>query len=709
MPRSIALLLAPALLAVACSAGDGGEPVATPSSESTTAPGEGSSTREEAAVTTSPPTTQPAPALEGASGFEQLENFKATASPIDAALAELAAITRPIDGVVVIAEDGTVFPSLTHVLETLDENGGELSPEQAAAVDEAVTSLFDPDELLIEFPLFPDGLPDGEADEEVEGFAPMGFAASVASPGDEPTLDEAPAELQRLIRSAANDARAVLGGPPLNVWVQLFAPGAFGRVAGRNVSLDLADPRRDEFPTRPDCLVQLTSGPLPADIIGIIAHELTHCWQFTRIGFDVGRLIAIDDWAKEGMAGYIGEVVQPTRFNAEWWGGYLTTRIDGNGQWNMYTRSYDAIGFWSRIAAGGDVVAAMRRTMDASPSNAAMFSAATSDLGPQRAWLGAGTFERGDWGAGWTGSGPGSPGTPRSITSHTVIERNDIALSSDAGAQSNHEIAVAPVGGADGSVVTAAGTGVGVLRVDPDDIVLTGGTFLEEWCIGRCECPDGSAAFPSDRIRADSFDIAASLVGGARDATTLRVRTGRFDPDDSERCDEEEAEDAGDSSPPPGGTTDGLVGTWRANPDAVASVFEQASGFGGADSGFEVIGADGDVLMTFADDRTGTLDYDNVTLFLADQIIGDLTIAGTGAFSWDIVGGSIVISGTTFAYSVTSSAIGGELLTITDADVPTSGTTSLSGGVTGGVLTIASADGSAGRVFFPNTWIRQDG
>jgi len=93
--------------------------------------------------------------------------------------------------------------------------------------------------------------------------------------------------------------------------------------------------------------------------------------------------------------------------------------------------------------------------------------------------------------------------------------------------------------------------------------------------------------------------------------------------------------------------------------------------------------------------------------FPADQIIGDLTISRTGTFSWSTSGRALVITGTEFSYSVGSSALSDEFLTITDDDVPTSGTTTLSGAVDDNVLTIASADGCAGRVFFPTTWIRE--
>lgn len=644
------------------------------------------------------PATSTPPALAGDTAYAQLENLRATGSELDVALIEFAAILGPLPGVPELIDDDTIYPSLTHVLDTIEAHSDDLTADQAEAVERAVAATFDPAKQTAGFALFDDVGDDAEVTgSEPEGFAPRGFAS--------PT-EEAPDEYQRLIRQVGNELLAYLGGAPLNIWVELFEPGTFGDVAGRNRGLDLTDPRRAEYPTGPDCLMQITSGAVPADIVGIVTHEVTHCWQFTRLGFDVARMNAMDKWAKEGMAAYVGEAVGGlTRYNAEWWGGFLTTRIDGDGQWNTFTRTYDAIGLWSRLAAGGDVVAAMRRTIDAAPSNSAMYAAATSGI--DLSTLGSGTFQRADWGGAWTASGPGMPGTPRTTTTHRVIERNDIALSADAGAQANHEITVSPIDGADGTVLTVQGTGHGLVRLDPDDIPLAG-AYVEEWCLGSCECPDGGGpAFPAERTRTGGVELAASLVGGPSEGTTMRVRVDRFDPDDTDRCNEEEEEEEGAGATPPSDIADtGLVGTWIANADSVAAMFQQASGFG-AESGFEVIGANGPVIMTFAPDGSGSLVYDSVTLFLADQIIGDLTIGGTGTFGWSTSGGALVITGTEFAYAVGSSALGEEFLTITDDDVPSSGSTTLSGAVDGNVLTITSADGSAGRVFFPTTWIRQ--
>jgi hypothetical protein len=688
MVRRCALLLSLGLIVAACS-GETSEPDSAPA---TNAP----------AATDAPTTTTTvadvAP-LPGGSGWLQLENLAETGSDLDVALAEFAAVAGPVVGAAPIDSDGTVFPSITHALQTIEANRAELTDEQANAIDTIVAELFDPTEMIVEFALFDD------APEQTEGASPAGFASGLRSP-DDSEFDEASDEIKRLITPIAADVRELLGGPRLNVWAQVFPRGTFGDAAGRNLGLEPGNLLRDEFPNDPDCLIQVTEGPLPADIVPIIAHELTHCWQFTRIGFDESRQIATADWAIEGMAAYVGEQVAPTRFNAEWWGGYLTTRIDRNGQWDMYRRSYDALGFWSRVAAGDDIAAAMRRTVDASPNDAAMFRAATSGLGAGVAWVGAGTFERPDWGPGWTGSGPGSPGTPRTVTAHTVIERNDVALSSDTGAQSNHEISISPVSGADGSVVTARGSGTGVLRVDPDDVVLSG-SFVEDWCIGICECPDGTPAFPDDRIRSGPIEMAASLVGGANEASTLNVRVGAFDPDDAgdtARCEEDEDEA---EEPSPDTDADSLLGTWRANADAVASMYEQASSFGGQ-PGFDVLGANGDVLLTFAEGGAGRLVYDDVTILIADQAVGDVNIGGAGDFAWTIDGGALVITDTTFEFSVSTSALGGIPLKITDADVPNVGSTSLSGGVSGEFLTISSADGAAGRVFFPNTWVRVD-
>ncbi|MEL6891044.1 MAG: hypothetical protein AAFP84_05585, partial [Actinomycetota bacterium] len=625
---------------------------------------------------------------------------------LDVALAELGAYGDPIPGAPRLELDGTVLPSLTHAILEIELRRDELTDEQAGAVDAIVESIFPSDEVQTEFAIVFEA--DEAAESDAEGFAGQGLAA----PSSRPPLaspDDADPALRDAVLGAAEAVRSLLGGPRLNIWVQTFDYGTRGDVAGRNVGLDPTDSRRDDHPGNPDCLLQVAVGTTTADIAGIIAHEITHCWQFTRLGLDVGLWNRTGAWVIEGQAAYAGQLIGGlTRFNGNWWGGYLRG-LDPNAQWSLYGSSYDAIGFWARIDAGSDIVAAMRRTLDAASSDGAMFEAATSGLGSDVAWLGAGTFQRGEWGGGWTASGAGDPGTPRPAQPHTVIERNDIALSADAGAQANHEIVVRGIAGAEGTIATATGSGLGVIRApSAADLPLTG-SFVEEWCIGSCVCPDGTPAVPADRVEAGDFMIWASLLGGAADSSTLRVRVDEFDPDDPDACEDEEEEEP-EPEPEPAGDATGLIGTWRAQPDAIAAMFEEASVFGDDSNPIDVAGATGDLLLTFEEGGTGSMVWSDVTLFLNDEAIGDLTISGGGDFGWGPGAEGINITGWSFSLSVTSSIFveaGIEPLTITDADVPSGGQTTLVVALADSRLVVRGVDGSAGRVFFPDLWVKQ--
>ena len=696
-------LVAAALVIASCSGGsdDTSEPVESAPPTTAEAPVGTPASSEPGDADDEPATPTPEPPP-GDTAFDQLAALARdeSVSELDLALAELSAFVGPIPGVPTLLDDGSVYPSLTHVLDEIERERDELTPEQAAAVDAGIDALFPADAIIEEFSLFDDG------DTGAEGFAPLGFAsAAPASSGDDPPLVDAPSVLRTEVLRWAGRVSDYLGGPFLNIWVQTFPAGALGSdVAGRNRGLPLGHPERTLERGNPDCLIQLALGSTAADIAGIVAHEITHCWQFVRLGSDNDRWNATGDWVLEGQAAYVGHVIGGlTRFNDSWWRFYLND-LDPNGQWNMYRSSYDAIGFWARVDEGADLVAAMQRSIDAAPSNSAMLAAAISDLGAATTWLGAGTFQRSDWGAGWTSSSLGDPGTPRRSTAHEVGERNDIALSADAGTQANHEISVAAIDDADGTVMFVAGRGTGVVRFDPDDIVLGDAAFTDEWCLERCVCPDDTNAFPPERVLGSDVEFFASLVGQPADSSTLTVRIAPFDPETSDRCEEDEDEPEPDPDPVTG--SGGLIGAWRASPDSVANMFEQASAFGDGAVAIEVTGASGDVRLTFREDGTGNLVYDRVTLFLADEVLGDLTLNGSGTFSWTTAGGPLQIDGTQFRFSVSSSALGGELLTISDADVPAAGTTVLSGAVAGNELTITAAQGSAGDVFFPVSWTR---
>ena len=161
-------------------------------------------------------------------------------------------------------------------------------------------------------------------------------------------------------------------------------------------------------------------------------------------------------------------------------------------------------------------------------------------------------------------------------------------------------------------------------------------------------------------------------------------------------------------NPDLGDVDDSLLGIWRANPQSVALMFAEASGFGDDATPIDVAGATGNVLMTFAEGGVGQLAYENVGVFLNREVVGELTFNGRGSFSWGVTDGQILIDGTTFEITVSSQALGAPL-TITSADVPAAGITELTASIAGDVMTISASEGSAGEVFFPILWNRIDG
>jgi hypothetical protein len=670
------VLVTGALLAAACSSGD------TPSSADDSTEPTTTTTVEPSPTTTvsAPPTT--AEADDDTSAWVQLEMLRAdpAVDELDVALAEFSALFAPVPGGPAIAGDDSILPIASHVLDDLERLRNRLTPEQQAFIDEQVDAVFGEAAVVDEFTLHPDES------------AVRGFRSPVSS------------EMQLAVRSVADSLRTVLGGTPLKVHVVVVDGATLGTAGARNLSLGPNHPIRLDYADDGldiDCQMQLRDRETTsAEFRGIIVHELVHCWHFTRIGLDVARMNATDDWVKEGIAAYAGELIGgTTRFSPEWWLGYTVPLFDVDRAWPLYSRTYDAIGFWSRIAEQTDVWDAIRAAVDASPNNAAMFDAAVSGIGGGVSWLAAGTVQQPAWGGGWTATGPNMPDRARGTKEHGVALRNDIALSEEAGHQRNHEISVLAISDADGTVLSFRGGGHGVIRIDPDDIVMNG-SLDEDWCLGVCECPDGTPAFPDDRTRPGDVELTASLVGRSNGATTLGVSVHRFDPDTAD-CAEEE--------PPPPTTppaTEGsMLGAWRAQPDAIAFMFERASVFGADATALDVGAVTGDLLMTFEAGGTGTLDYQQVTLFLVDSPISDLTINGGGSFTWSIEGGRVIISSTEYEISVGSAALG-EPLTIGSDDLPGGGTTALSGAQVGDELTITATTGSEGAVFFPMIWRR---
>lgn len=132
-----------------------------------------------------------------------------------------------------------------------------------------------------------------------------------------------------------------------------------------------------------------------------VAHETFHCLQYRHT--DGARLPL---WVAEGSAGWASEqfVGGSAQSQLTWWPAW-TQRIE----WQLTTRSYDAIGMYSLIdALRGDTYRIIWQLLD-EPTPARLFSAAPA--GFRERWGTHHTMQPA-FGANWTVVGPGAPTTP---------------------------------------------------------------------------------------------------------------------------------------------------------------------------------------------------------------------------------------------------------------------------------------------------------
>ena len=362
---------------------------------------------------------------------------------------------------------------------------------------------------------------------------------------------------------------------------------------------------------------------------------------------------------------------------------------------SLFARStdYEAYGFWARVGEFVDLWSLIPSLVDTSSrgSSAAVFEEAIAATGANGALIATGALQQAELGPGWV-TGPWMPPSiaRRPATHRAVVDGDAVELSADAGVQAAHRVTVdAP----DGSFVDVVISGYSSASWADGATLSAGADPLDvRYCVGDCGCPDEPPPPSDGELPLGLSELTIALSGTGSGSATARVEVV-----DKGECIEPEPSDDGVDS--------GLLGTWRADPDSVAQAFTEASGFGAGAGALDVAGVVGNVLMTFNEDGTGTLVYDRVTLLFRDAPFPELTLSGEGSFTWNSAAGAISISGTRYAISVGSSALGGELTTITSDDIPAAGTTQLAVSFGGDQLSI-DATGSNGQVFFPILWNR---
>jgi hypothetical protein len=250
-------------------------------------------------------------------------------------------------------------------------------------------------------------------------------------------------------------------------------------------------------------------------------------------------------------------------------------------------------------------------------------------------------------------------------------------------------------------VLNVATDGFTHLRWSSGEEFSTSSATSAQFCYGgTCACPDGTVPLPSigfAPLGATSLTAAVTGPGNGASFVTITPR------DIDEFCDDEPI------PPPPlaSGAFSGN-GTWRATNPSLTTMFTDASALGFGAAPLDIAGVSGDVVMELREDGTGTLTYTDVTAFINDGPLPDLTINGTGDFEFGVAAGELTVSGSTFTVSASSSALFGETIVITDGDLEggAGGTSTYTVGFDGNQMVLTSAEGARGAVFFPVVWTR---
>lgn len=268
----------------------------------------------------------------------------------------------------------------------------------------------------------------------------------------------------------------------------------------------------------------------PGEFTVTVAHELFHCHQFTIVG---GRaVINGPKWVVEGSAEWAGERYAnrvPENAATIRWQKYLHAP-----QKSLFKRDYDALGFYAHLEnEGADPVATIGQMLQRSSPKA--FSTAVMATGD-------GFLER--WAAGlvrdpveaplWELSGPGLANEHPERDVEIVDDRLALAAGTEPRRYTTRGPAavwrVATQVGGDVELIEVAMAGHGAIRFDGPRLgineLLTYPSNTSTWyCVknGGCACPDGMA--PMDRLidRPNATGFTLAFTGGLKQgAVTVR-------------------------------------------------------------------------------------------------------------------------------------------------------------------------------------------
>jgi hypothetical protein len=208
----------------------------------------------------------------------------------------------------------------------------------------------------------------------------------------------------------------------------------------------------------------------------VLAHELFHCFE----AMDYPTVAAFGhapNWLVEGEAEWVGDTIAPREDT--WWDSYLK-----NPTTPLFSRSYNAVGFYALMSASGDDTWHLLDPMLKASGNAAAYAVAsnpTLDL----YWASSLTRQPG-FGDGWDATGPGI--TDATYTPSTTDLKQGKVLTDHVAPYTNAVVKFKP----SADVVDVAGGTVNSRMHE------AGGDTVnnpeQEYCVHQCDqCPEMSS------------------------------------------------------------------------------------------------------------------------------------------------------------------------------------------------------------------------
>ena len=219
----------------------------------------------------------------------------------------------------------------------------------------------------------------------------------------------------------------------------------------------------------------------------LLLHELTHCAQFEFFS-SMGQVAAAPDWVLDGTAEYVSaaitEEITGDGIDIGWWPYWLRQPSPG-----LFTRAYDAIGFWSLLAQNGVDVFRLLGPLVQAGGSAAAYTVAVKAANPayRHRWgtsLAMDSTPGGD--ADWTLRAPGA-------RSYGPVRNLPMGNGSSYGSTIN----------AKGADIFGLDLAADILHItsssDPDGLLRDSAavnhvlTSQMDFCVrpDRCKCPEG--------------------------------------------------------------------------------------------------------------------------------------------------------------------------------------------------------------------------